>query len=506
MNQNTSGNKRIAKNTVYLYFRTILIMGVTLFTSRVILRTLGITDYGIYNAVGGLVAMFSMISGALTNAISRYITYELGKNSLSKLNLTFCTSVNIQLVISSIVLLLCEIVGVWFLNYKMNIPTDRMVAANWVLQCSLLTFVINLISVPYNACIIAHENMQVYAYISIFDAMLKLSIAYLLIISPIDKLVVYSVLLVAVSLIIRVFYGVYCSKHYPETKFSLIYDKRIFREMLGFAGWNFFTNTTSILNSQGVNLLINVFWGVALNTAVGIATQIQAAISQFVNSFTTALNPQITMSYAQNDFARMHSLVCKGAKFSYFLLLLFALPIIAETPAILNLWLGQVPVYTIIFVRLAIISSMVNILGNTPYTACMATGKIKKYAIWVTTVGSLSFFLTIPAYKVGLPPETSYLLYIIIYILVLFVKLRLMKQMLSLRVQEFVTSVLLRIIPVTIISFAIIIIFVTHTECSLFRMFSTICLSIAIWSLSVYFIGLTGVERHLITNKIQNRL
>lgn len=505
MNDNLS-NKRIAKNTIYLYFRTILIMIVTLFTSRVVLRTLGITDYGIYNAVGGLVAMFSMISGALTNAISRYLTFEFGKEDTEKLNLTFCTSVNIQIVISLIILVLCEVFGMWFLNCKMVIPAERLIAANWVLQCSLLTFVINLISVPYNACIIAHENMKVYAYISILDAMLKLSIVYMLTISPVDKLIMYSVLLVVVSLTIRILYGAYCGKHYSETKYSLKYDKCIFNDMLRFAGWNFLTNTTSILNSQGINLLVNIFWGVLLNTALGIATQVQAAISQFVNSFTTALNPQITISYAKNDIRRMHSLICKGAKFSYFLLLLFALPIITEAPLILKLWLGNVPEYTVVFVRLAIVSSMVNILGNTPYTACMATGNIKKYAIWVTIIGSLAFFLTIPAYKFGLPPETSYYIYIVVYTFILFVKLLLMRQMLSLSISKYVYSVLCRIIPVTILTFVLITIFASVIETSITRGILTCLLSVVVWSTSVYVIGLTNSERNLVTNKLKTIL
>lgn len=503
---NNSNNKRIAKNTIYLYFRTILIMIVTLFTSRVVLRTLDVTDYGIYSAVGGLVAMFSMISGALTNAISRYITFELGKDDTKKLNLTFCTSVNIQIVISLVVLVLCEILGVWFLNYKMTIPSDRLTAANWVLQCSLLTFVINLISVPYNACIIAHENMQVYAYISILDAILKLSIVYMLIISPVDKLIMYSILLVVVSLIIRLLYGIYCGKHYIETRFSLKYDKCIFNDMLKFAGWNFFTNTTSILNSQGINLLINVFFGVVLNTALGIATQVQAAISQFVNSFTTALNPQITISYAQKDMVRMHSLICKGSKFSYFLLLLFALPIISEAPLILKLWLGNIPECTIVFVRLAIISSMVNILGNTPYTACMATGNIKKYAIWVTVVGSMAFILTIPAYKLGMPPETSYWIYIIVYSFVLLVKLLLMKQMLSLSISKYLYSVLGRIVPVTIITFIFMGLFISLIAPSIIRGIFTCIISVLVWSLSVFAIGLTNSERKLVTNKLKSIL
>ena len=267
--KNISNNKQIAQNTIFLYFRTILIMLVTLYTSRVVLNTLGVEDFGVYNAVGGVVAMFAVISGALSNAISRYITYGIGKGDKENLKIVFCTSVNIQIIIAIIIFILCEFVGLWFLNSKMNVPDSRLVAANWVLHCSLLTFVINLISVPYNACIIAHEHMNAYAYISIFDAILKLIVAFLLIISPVDKLIVYSILLLLSALGVRLLYGLYCGRHYEECRYMPIYDKHLFKEMMGFAGWNFFGNATSILNSQGINLLINVFFGVVANSARG---------------------------------------------------------------------------------------------------------------------------------------------------------------------------------------------------------------------------------------------
>lgn len=396
-----SDNKRIAKNTLFLYFRTILIMLVTLYTSRVVLNTLGIEDFGVYNAVGGVVSMFAVITGALTNAISRYVTYEIGKGDTNKLKQVFCTSVNIQIAISVIIFILCELAGLWFLNSKMNIPSDRILAANWVLHCSLLTFVVNLISVPYNACIIAHERMNAYAYISIIDAILKLSVAYLLIISPIDKLIAYSVLLLVAALGVRLLYGFYCGRNFQECKYKFKYDRQLFNEMLGFAGWNFFGNATSILNSQGVNLLINIFFGVIANSARGIASQVDAAVNQFVVTFSTAVNPQIIKSYAQNDKNRMFYLVCKGAKFSFLLLLFFAIPIMIESDKILELWLKNVPEGAPLFVRLSLIGAMIATIGNTGYTACMATGKIKAYSIWITLVGSLVFFLTWIAYTRG---------------------------------------------------------------------------------------------------------
>lgn len=502
MADNASNNKLIAKNTLFLYVRTILIMLVTLYTSRVVLNTLGVEDYGVYNAVGGVVAMFAVISGALSNAISRYITYNIGKDDIERLKVVFSTSVNIQILISIIVLLLCEFVGIWFLNNKMNIPVDRIEAANWVLHCSLLTFVINLISVPYNACIIAHEHMKAYAYISILDAILKLAVAYFLIISPVDKLIAYSVLLLIASIGVRLMYGFYCSRHFKECKYIKSYDKGLFNEMLSFAGWNFFGNATSILNSKGIDLLINVFFGVISNSARGIASQVQAAIQQFVTTFTTAINPQITKSYAQGDRDRMNYLICKGAKFSYFLLLVFSVPIVLETETILQLWLVNVPENAVLFTRLGLISTMVTILGNSGYTACLATGNIRTYSIVITIVGSMNFIVTWVAYKLGANVQLTYYIYIIVYVFVQVARLILMKLMLDFPIRMYVKDVLGKIILPTLLSFILPMLILRLFQPSIFRMLSVILISIVWSAFSILFFGLTKGERFAIKEKI----
>lgn len=504
MRDSTTNNKRIAKNTLFLYFRTLLIMLVTLYTSRVVLTTLGIEDFGVYNAVGGVVSIFGVISGALSNAISRYITYNIGNGNSERLRVVFCTSINIQIIIAIIILSLCEAFGSWFLNFKMNIPTDRINAANWVLQCSLLTFLVNLISVPYNACIIAHEHMKAYAYISIFDAILKLSVAYLLIVSPIDKLIAYSILLFITALIVRFLYSFYCRKNFRECRYKLIYDKSLFNEMIRFAGWNFFGNTTSILNSQGINLLINIFFGVVVNSARGIASQVDSAVNQFVTTFSTAVNPQITKSYAQGDSERMNYLICKGTKFSFFLLLLFTLPLIFETNTILQLWLRNVPDKAPIFTKLALIGAMITVLGNSGYTACIATGKIKKYSIIVTTIGSLNFILTWIAYTLGSNPEITYIIYIGIYTCVQVARLFLMKEMLQFPISMYIKEVISRIIPPCIMSLIIPFILTRILEPSIIRTL-IVCTSSIIWSLlCISIFGLTKGERITIFNKIRS--
>lgn len=499
-------NKRIAKNTFFLYIRTILIMVVSLYTSRLVLNTLGVEDFGVYNAVGGVVAMFAVISGALSNAISRYVTYGIGQGDKERLKIVFCTSVNIQIVISIIVLILCEIGGLWFLNYKMNIPSDRLVAANWVLHCSLLTFVVNLISVPYNACIIAHEHMHAYAYISIIDALLKLIVAYLLIVSPVDKLIVYSVLLLCASLCVRLLYGFYCGRHFEESKYHLIYDKKLFKEMLGFAGWNFFTNAASILNTQGVSLLVNVYFGVALNSARGIATQAEGAIQQFVTNFTTAVNPQITKTYAQGDKQRMFYLICKGSKFAYLLMLVFSIPIMFEADCVLKLWLNIVPEHTSTFLILTFIGAMVTTLGNTGYTACLATGNIKTYAISITFVGSLVFFISWIAYYLGAPVEATYIIYIMVYIVVNVVRLYIMKGLLDFPMMMFVKEVLGKIALPTIASLFVPFIIVTTLPIGIWRTLMTVSVSV-LWTAACSFIfSFTSGERKTIMNKILGML
>lgn len=301
-NQSLDNNKRIAKNTLFLYLRMFLMMAISLFTSRVVLSTLGVSDYGIYNVVGGVVAMFGLLSGSITNSITRFLTFELGKEDYEQIRKVFSTSLNVMFILSAVIFVVGEIVGIWFLNYKMNIPEGRMYAANWVFQCSLVTFIISLISIPYNSTLVAHEKMSAFAYISIFEVVMKLLIVYSLYISPFDKLKTYVVLLLLLSAVIRFIYGYYCKEHFQEVKYHFVYDKALLKQMTSFAGWNFFGQGAYMLNNQGVNILINLFFGVTVNAARGIATQVNSAVFQFVTNFMMALNPQITKSYATGKY------------------------------------------------------------------------------------------------------------------------------------------------------------------------------------------------------------
>lgn len=504
MNNTAESNKRIAKNTLLLYTRTFLTMAIALYTSRAVLNVLGVTNYGIYNVVGGVVAMFSVLSGTFSSSISRFITYELGSKNFERLQKIFSTSLNIQLIISAVIILIGEIIGVWFINYKMQIPTERLTAANWVFQCSLFTFIINLISIPYNACIIAHEKMSAFAYISILEAILKLIIVYLLLLSPIDKLITYAILLVTVALVIRSTYAIYCKRHFNECKYQLIYDKQLSKEMLSFAGWSFFGNSAYMFNTQGVNILINIFYGVSFNAARGISTQVEAAIMQFVNNFTMAINPQITKSYAAGDKEYMFTLICRGAKFSYFLLLFFAIPFILEANTILELWLKVVPEYAPTFLKLTILGSMAMILGNTMLTAVSATGNIRSYQIWVTIIGCLVFPLTWITYRLGYPVESAYILYAIIYFILIFVRLYFVKKQLKFPAKIFIKQVLLKVLTVSILAFIIPAIINFYFPANLGRLLLTIISGTLSTFLFIFLIGLDSSEKSALQIKIKS--
>ena len=503
-NQTSDNNKRIAKNTLLLYVRMLLTMAVSLFTSRVILNTLGVEDYGINNVVGGIVTMFSVLSGSLSSSISRFITFELGKGNIERLKTIFSTGVNIQLGMSVLIIIIAEAVGIWFLNTKMNIPTDRMVAANWVFQCAILTFVLNLLSVPYNAAIITHEKMSAFAYISVVEVSLKLIIVYMLMISPFDRLETYAVLLLLVGAVIRFIYGYYCKRHFEECTYHFVFDKPVLKEMTGFAGWNFLGNGAYMLNTQGVNILMSLYFGVAVNAARGIATQVDAALKQFVNNFTTAVNPQITKSYAQGDLDYMHKLVCRSAKFSAFLMMFFAVPIILETNTILTIWLKTVPDYAVIFLQWIIISSFMDtVLANSLVTSMFATGKIKRYQIIVTTIGCWVFPLSWIAFKLGFEPQVGYILYFIIYTILLFVRLYLLKDMVKLPVMMYIREVLYKLAPVIVVGFAIPGILILTMDAGWLRLILVCLLSVLVTAASEYFIGLSNKEKDFVAEKIK---
>ena len=486
----------------------LLTMLISLYTSRVVLGALGVEDFGIYNVVGGVVSMFSILSGTLSAAISRFITFELGRGDPKKLEEIFSSSVTIQIAISVVIALLVETIGFWFLNSRMNIPSDRIVAANWVLQFSLLTFVIGLVSVPYNACIIAHEKMSAFAYISILEVLGKLGIAYFIVIAPIDQLVLYAVLTCTVALVVRFVYGCYCKRHFAECTYHFTWNKQLLKQMFDFAGWNFIGSASVLLKDQGVNIVINLFCGAAVNAARGIAMQVNAAVNSFANNFIMALDPPITKAYAEGNKGYMDSLIFRGTRFSYYLLLCLSVPILVDAEYILRLWLKTVPDYTVEFVRLALILSLSDVLYRPLLIAHLATGHIKMLQIIVGGLNMLILPLCYIALRWGYAPTSTLWICIFFSIFCLFARIWLYKRIEKFNLGTFLKEVILKILTVTVISITCVQV-IRYNIADSSTIIQFISHSIVYFLLTVLVcvgIGLSAQEKQYIIQKIKNRL
>ncbi|MGL5682626.1 MAG: MATE family efflux transporter [Marinifilaceae bacterium] len=439
-----SNNKRIARNTLMLYFRMLLTMAVTLYTSRVVLNALGVEDYGIYNVVGGVVTMLSFLNAAMSSGTQRYLSFAMGKGDLLQLRKVFSASLSIHIIIAVIILILAETVGLWFLNTQLTIPYEKMTAANWVYQFSILTFMVSVTQVPYNAAIIANERMSAYAYVSIIEVLLKLLIVYLLVALPFNKLELYSVLMFTVSFIIAMTYRIYCLRHFAETHYRFAYDKSLWKELASYAGWNLWGNLAAVGFTQGINILLNIFFGPTVNAARAIAYQVSGAIMQFVGNFQLAVNPQITKNYANGNQDEMTKLIYRSSKFSFLLLFVLAMPILFNTEYILTLWLKNVPQYTVIFCQLVIINALIESFSGPLMIAAQATGKIKVYQ---STIGGL-LLLNVPisyiVLRLNYPPQATLYVMIIISLLAFVGRLIILKHLIKLNIGEFCKQVIMR--------------------------------------------------------------
>ena len=452
MTNHSENNKRIAKNTLMLYIRMLFTMGVSLFTSRVILQTLGVEDYGVYSVVGGIITMFAFINGGMVSATQRYLSFEIGKGNLTQLKKVFSTSLQIHALIAFIIILLGETVGLWFLYEKLVIPADRMTAAFWVYQCSIVACVVNIMSVPYNADIIAHEKMSAFAYISILDVVLKLTIVYALYITTWDKLITYAVLILSVQLIIRLVYARYCNKHFDESHYHHHIDKPLFKEMFSFAGWSFWGNLAGVLYTQGLNIMLNIFFGPIVNAARGIAVQVQTTVQQFVGNFQVAINPQITKNYAIGELSQMHNLMFRSARFSFFLLFFLTLPVLLETEYILTLWLKTVPLDTVVFTRWMIGISLIYTIANPCVIANQATGKVKVYQAVVGGILLLILPISYIALRLGAPAYSVFIVHFCVESVAQVARMFMLRKLINLPMSAYLRHIYLPILMVVIIS------------------------------------------------------
>lgn len=507
MESTVAKSSRIAKNTALLYIRMLLIIIVNIFMSRIVLKLLGIQDYGIYNVIGGMVLMFSLLTASLSTAISRYITFALGQGNKERLKVVFSTSFLIQGLMALIVLVITEVAGLWFLNTSLNIPEERMYAAQWVFHCSVIIFVARLLGVPFNAAIIAHERMGVFAFISIIEALLTLLLVLLLSICSLDKLIAYSIILSFVAVVVQLLYICYCRYSFVECRVQNSFDKGLFKEISGFAGWNLMGTGATLFNTQGINIVTNIVFDVTVNAARGVADQVQSLVMQFVNNFTTAFNPQITKSYASHEYEYLFMLIYKGAKFSYYLMLIFIVPFMFEIEIVLDIWLGEYPSYAPIFIRLSLIASMIDFLGNQTARAVWATGNVKKYYLTICSISFLVFPISFLLFKIGFAPYWSYAVFILCYVILVPLRLNVLHSLLpEFEPITFYKEVIVKIIPPTIGSFTIPLVAYVVLPRTIISAIVVLLLSIISTLFFVYSTGMTKNERLFMTQKVKSFL
>lgn len=472
-------------------------MLVTLYTSRVILNTLGVEDYGIYNVVGGVVAMFAFFNNAMSAATQRFLSYELGKGDFIQLKKTFNASQVIHIGIAIFILVFAETLGLWFIKNYLVIPAERMKSALWVYHFSVLSFMVTIIQVPYNATIIAHEKMNIYAYVSILEVSLKLLIAFMLTWISFDKLSLYGILQFCVVFLIATIYRMYVSNKFEESKFLVVKDKNLYRTLMGFSVWSLFGSLASVTRGQGVNIILNMFFGPAVNAARGIAIQIQGAVNSFVSNFQMAVRPQIIKSYAADEKDYMTSLVIRSSKFSFYLLFLISLPIILEVNQILELWLKTVPDYASVFTVLVLITILISCVSEPLMTTVQASGKIKVYQ---AVVGSLQILILPISYvflKFGYSPEITLYIAIVIEVIALYFRLLFLKKIVAFPIKIFINEIIIRNIFIVTLSVSIPLFVRFKMDTSILRLFVIITISI-IWSgFTIYFVGLNKEEKKM---------
>lgn len=503
----SQNNKRIAKNTLFLYLRMFLIMAVSLYTSRVILQTLGVDDYGVYNVVGGFVTMLAYLNSVFVDATQRFLSFTLGENNLGKLRKVFTTSISIHFIIAGIILLFAETFGLWFVNCKLNIDPERLVAANWVYQCSIISLVITIINVPHRACIVSHEHMHIYAYISIVEVLLKLGIVFLLLALPYDKLIAYAVLHLIASIVIPIWYTIYSIKHFEESRVGFGIEKSVFKEMFSYAGWVLVGNLGFSFKDQLSNIIMNLFLGTAINAARGIAGQVNGIITSFANNFMMALSPQITKQYAAGDIEQSQKLVCAGARYSFYLMAIVSIPIILNIDYILHLWLGIVPDYTSEFVVITLIAAIYYASTKTLTVAIQATGDIKWFQIGISAIMLLEIPIAYVVLKLQLQPHYALLPAIFTTIIGLFYRLFILKkQVPAYGIRRFVMIVFIRCSLLMLASYIISVLFCRLFSESFLTLIITSLFSCLVSCILIYFFGINQQERKVVNGFVNTKI
>ncbi|MFY1048396.1 lipopolysaccharide biosynthesis protein [Chryseobacterium sp. GP-SGM7] len=481
-------------------------MGVSLYTSRIVLNSLGVVDFGIYNVVGGIVIMLGFLNSALSASTLRFLSFEMGTANLQNVIKVFRISFTIHFIIAILILILAETIGLWFLNTQLNIPSDRMIAANWVYQFSVFSFIVSVLNIPNSSILIAHERMSIYAYISIVEAIFKLIIVFILGWTEFDKLITYAFLIFFVTTIVSLFYTIYCIKNFKECNYRFLMDKEEFSKMSSFASWNLIGVFAGLGLNQGVSVLLNIFFGPTVNAARGIAFQIQGSVNAFVSNFQVAVNPQITKSYAARDTEHVLSLVIKSSKYSFFLLLLLSLPVLVETKYVLLLWLKIVPDYSVIFTRLTLLDVLICSLSGSLHTYVQATGKVKIYQIVVSGILLLNLPIAYLFLHLGLQPQSVFIVSIFISFFAMISRVVILNILAKFPFKIFIKEVLLPVVLVSVISFSASFFISSLMHDSLERFFIVTFLSVLLVILTTYFFGTNKDERIQLMELIYKKL
>lgn len=501
-----SSTKRIAKNTLMLYFRQILIMLVSLYTVRVVLATLGAEDYGINNVVAGVVTMFGFLNGAMASASQRYFSFDLGKKDYEHLKKTFSLTVTIYLIVAVVIVILAETVGLWFVYNKLVIPVERVKAARWIYQFSIISFIFTIMTAPFMSAIIAHENMDIYAYVSIIEVVLKLVVAFLIRVFTVDKLWLYGFLMLLVTILNTTIYRAVCKIKYSECKYKFYWDKNYAKEMASFVGWNLFGSMVGTFKDQFVNILLNQFFNPIVNAARGIAINVNSAVSSFSQNFSTALKPQIIKSFASGDTDDSIKLTFRGCKFTYYLMWIFTLPLVFEMDFVLTVWLKNPPENCILFTRLTLIDCLITSISFPIMTLCQATGKIKLYQSFVGTLLLLNFPVSWIALKLGCPAYSVFIVAVVISFISLIARVVIVRKIISFSIRLFFVDVILPALLTTVLSSGIA--FTVYKLMPSGILFSFIKIAIDVLFVCVFavFVGLNKNERNYIFNIIKSKI
>jgi O-antigen/teichoic acid export membrane protein len=484
----------------------LITMGVSLYTSRIVLATLGVEDYGIYGVVGGVVVLFSFLNRAMSSATQRFLNFELGRNDLVEVRRVFSMSITVHISIALVIAALAETVGLWFLNTQMEIPDEKMNVANWVYQITILTACIGIIQTPYNASIIAYEKMSFYAYLGILDVIFKLSIVFLLVHIHYEKLKIYAALLLTAGIIMFFICKLYCSKTLPSSRYIFFWDKDLFKGLINFSGWSLFGAVANVGKSQGINILINIFYGVTVNAAFAISNQVVNALNGFVGSFQTAFNPQIVKLYAKEDRESLLNLIFRTSRYSFFLLFILSLPVLLHTNIILHTWLKIVPEYSVEFTQSVIIYMLLESISGPLWVAVYASGKIKKYQI---VIGSLLLFNIPISYillKLNFLPYYVFAAMFVLGIFALLARILFLRSIIQLPSKLFFKNVIVKIIIMSVIAFLSAYSINKLFPDNLYGIIVSVISTVAVSALSIYFVGIDKNEKLVLIGYIKRKL